>query len=168
MKLVCRTLVLALWLGACASLGPNPVSLRQLVPGKSTMADVEAKLGAPAEKLVDSGGEAVWFYPTAPQGRETWAARSDRSGGLVALERRLTKENLAKVLPGKSTKKEVRELLGPPWKAYRTLDGHEEWDYRVMVDMRLFDFLVQSRDDGVVHKAYLLHDPIYDAPSSRT
>jgi hypothetical protein len=166
MRLV-LALVLALWLGACAMQGPNPVSLRELAPGRSTMADVEAKLGAPAEKLVEPTGEAVWFYPTAPEGRETWAARFDQSGRLVALEQRLTKENFARVVPDKSTKKEVRELLGPPWKAYRTRDGYEEWDYRAMVDMRLFDFLVQFRDDGVVHKAYLLHDPVYDAPSLR-
>ena len=83
------------------------------------------------------------------------------------MEQRLTKENFARVVPDKSVKKDVRELLGPPWKTYRTLDGREEWDYRVMVDMRKFDFLVRFSDDGVVHQAALLHDPVYDAPGGR-
>ena len=37
-----------------------------------------------------------------------------------------------------------------------------EWDYRVMVDNRYFDWFVRFSDDGVVREAYLLHDPIYD------
>jgi len=151
-----------LLLGACA----GPYAGRDLAPGKS-MAETEAVMGRAAETLVDAGGYTVWFYPTAPNGRNTWAARFLPEDKLVAVEQRLTKENIARVVPDKSVKQEVRELLGPPWKAYRTLDGHEEWDYRVMVDMRKFDFLLQFREDGVVHKAYLLHDPVYDAPGGR-
>src|SRR5258708_29303338 len=157
---------LGLDLAACAAQSVNPFSVRRVVPGQST-ADVQATLGRPAEKIAGAAGAEVWFYPTAPEGRDTWAATFDRSGKLVALEKRLTKENISKVVPDKSTAKQVRELLGPPWKVYRTLDGHDEWDYRMMVDMRLFDFLVQFRNDGVVHKAYLLHDPVYDAPGPR-
>lgn len=33
-----------------------------LVPGKSTSAEVEATMGAPAEKL-ERDGETVWYYP---------------------------------------------------------------------------------------------------------
>jgi hypothetical protein len=157
-------LVLLLLLGACAA--QSPYAGRNLAQGNS-MAETQAAMGLPAEQLVDAGGYTVWFYPTAPNGRDTWAARFLPEDKLVAMEQRLTKENIARVVPDKSVKKEVRELLGPPWKTYRTLDGREEWDYRVMVDMRKFDFLVRFDDDGVVHKAYLLHDPIYDAPGGR-
>ena len=72
------------------------------------------------------------------------------------------------VVPGATTKKQVREIFGPPWKAYPLARlEREEWDYLVRVDNRWFDYLVRFSDDGIVREAYLLHDPIYDAPSRR-
>jgi outer membrane protein assembly factor BamE (lipoprotein component of BamABCDE complex) len=150
-------LAIALLLGACAG--------RDLVQGQS-MAQVEAAMGRPQEQLVDAAGYTVWFYPTAPNGRETWAARFLPEGPLVALEQRLTKENMARVVPGATTKGQVREIFGPPWKAYPLARlEREEWDYPVLVDNRWFDYLLRFSGDGVVREAYLLHDPIYDGPS---
>ena len=155
-------LAFTLFLGACA--GPAPYAGLDLVPGQS-MAQVEAAMGRPAEQLVDAAGYTVWFYPTAPNGRETWAARFLPEGQLVALEQRLNKENMPRVVPGATTKKQVREIFGPPWKAYplERLE-REEWDYLVRIDYRLYDYLVRFSEDGVVREAYLLHDPIYDGP----
>jgi hypothetical protein len=137
---------------------------RGLVPGQSTGAQVEALMGAAAERITTPAGETVLFFPRAPQGRHTFAARIAPNGTLVALDQTLTKENMARVVPEKSTKKDVRELLGPPYQTYRTRDGLEGLDYRVDVDMRWYDFLVDVSADGIVRKAYLLHDPFYDAP----
>jgi hypothetical protein len=58
----------------------------------------------------------------------------------------------------------VRQLFGPPWFVYRMpFLPVTEWDYRVLVDNRFFDYLVRFSDDGVAREAYLLHDPVYDA-----
>lgn len=128
------------------------------------MAEVEATMGKPRQTIVDARGETVWFYPTAPEGRDTWAARFGADGRLVKVEQRLTKENISRIVPGKSTEKEVRDLFGAPWKAYPAARlPLVEWDYRVLVDNRKFDYLVRFSDDGVVREAYLLHDPIYDS-----
>ncbi|MBV8031856.1 MAG: outer membrane protein assembly factor BamE [Betaproteobacteria bacterium] len=152
-------------LGACAAPALQPGG--GLVPGQSTETDVQRVMGSPAEKLAARGGGETWFYPTTPEGRMTYAARLQPDGVLSSFDQRLTKENISKVVEGKSTREDVRELFGPPFLTYRTRLGFEEWDYRVEVDMRKFDFLVDFGDDGIVKKAWLLHDPIYDAPGPR-
>jgi hypothetical protein len=134
---------------------------RGLVPGEASAADIERLMGQPAEKAVQ-GGETVWFYTRAPEGRDTYAVRLTPEGRLVAIEQRLAKEYFDRILAGRSSKKDVRELLGPPLRMDPDRKGGEVWDYRVMVDMRKFDFFVEFADDGLVRKAYLLHDPEYD------
>jgi len=147
-----------LLLAACAT----PYAGRNLKQGQS-MAEVEATMGKPKETLVDSTGHTVWFYPTAPNGRDTWAARFMPDGRLVNVEQRLTKENIGRIVPGTTTQKQEHELLGPPSLAYPLQRlPFEEWDYPVLVDNRFFDYLVRFSADGVVRDVYLLHDPIYD------
>ena len=152
-------LVLVSLVAACASYDG-----RGLVPGQSSAAQVEALMGRPAEKITNAAGETVWFYPHAPGGRDTFAVRMRPDGTLIAIEQRLTKANVARVVPDRSTTQEVRELFGPPsliWRA--SLKQRDVWDYPMLVDNRLFNFYVQFSDDGIVREAYLLHDPIYDA-----
>jgi len=151
-------LTLALVLAGCAF----PYAGRNLPQG-TPMAEVEATMGRPKETIVDSAGYTVWFYPSAPNGRTTWAARFMPDGRLLNVEQRLTKENIARVQPGVTTQKQVHELFGPPYMAYPLpLLPLPEWDYRTPGDNRDFDYLVRFSDDGVVREAYLLHDPIYD------
>jgi len=73
------------------------------------------------------------------------------------------------LVPGQSTTaQEVRELFGPPWQKWRAgLKQRDVWDYPMLVDNRMMNFFVQFSDDGIVREAYLLHDPIYDAPDGR-
>jgi outer membrane protein assembly factor BamE (lipoprotein component of BamABCDE complex) len=151
-------LALGLLLAGCAAL-PTPETT--LSPGMSS-ADVEAKMGKPKDTLVDSAGRTVWFYPTAPdEPRRTWAVLFARDGKLEKVEQRLTPANIAKVTPG-MTKPQVRELLGPPWKAYQLQRlPYEEWDYRVTTDLDN-DLLIRFTSEGVVHEKSLLHDPKYD------
>lgn len=125
-------------------------------------------MGHPAERITNSAGENVWFYPHAPGGRDTYAVRMRPDGVVIAVEQRLTKENVALVVPGKTTAKEVREIFGPTWRVWRNqLKQRDVWDYPMLVDNRLMNFFVQFSDDGIVREAYLLHDPVYDSPDSR-
>jgi outer membrane protein assembly factor BamE (lipoprotein component of BamABCDE complex) len=150
---------LAALLASCAS----PYAGQNLPQG-SSQAEVQAAMGAPKETVVDSGGYTVWFYPTAPNGRYTYAARFMPDGRLVNVEQRLTKENFARVQPGATTQQQVHQFFGPPYLAWRMpFMAMTEWDYRVFVDNRFFDWFVRFSDDGVVREAYLLHDPVYDA-----
>jgi hypothetical protein len=128
------------------------------------MAEVESAMGRPADTLVDAAGYTVWFYPSGPNGRTTYAARFMPDGRLLSVDQRLTKENMARLVPGTTTQEQVRQLFGPPWFVYRMpFLPVTEWDYRVLVDNRFFDYLVRFSDDGVAREAYLLHDPVYDA-----
>jgi hypothetical protein len=85
-----------------------------LIAGKSTAAEVQASMGVPAEKLALPGGDSVWYYPHGPQGRHTFAVTLGPDGVLRGIDQRLTMANVAKLVQGSSTAKEVRELLGPP------------------------------------------------------
>ena len=146
---------LAFLLAACVAF---PV--KELSPGMPT-SEVEAKMGKPAKTLVDSAGRTVWFYPRAPEPRQTWAAVFTRDGKLESIEQRLTRQNIAKIGKG-TTKAQVEELLGPPWRAYPVQrQPYEEWDYRVTTDLDN-DLLIRFTADGVAEQVYLLHDPKYD------
>ena len=118
-----------------------------LVASKSTAADVETLMGAPAERLERAGGEKVWFYPRM---RETYAVVIGQDNLVRAVEPRRTRENFAKMLPGTPVK-QVRELLGPPERIVR-MDNQQrdvlEYLYRYYDEYRVV--WVQLSYDGAV------------------
>ena len=136
----------------------------QLVPGQSTATDVEAKMGHAAEKRV-VGGETVYYYPELPWGYRSYAARVGADGRLIALEQRLTEENIGKVIRGKTTGAEVRDLLGPPWEPihYERMD-RDVWTYpmRIAADPTPKWFVVQVASDGIVRETFLFDDMNYN------
>ena len=133
-----------------------------LTPGKSTAADIEKK--RPAEKRV-VGGETVYYFPELPWGYVSYAARVGADGKLIAVEQRLTEENVRQVVVNKTTGKEVRDLLGPPWDPMkRPTDGNEIWTYpmRIPADPTPKWFLVRLSTDGVVRETNLIDDMNYN------
>ena len=75
--------VVALALAGCAG-------MRGLEPGQATLADVEAAMGAPAERR-QVGGETWLYYPDQPFGRKVLVARL-AADKLIGVEQRLTDE----------------------------------------------------------------------------
>jgi hypothetical protein len=141
-------------LSACAS-GPG------LVPGQSA-AEVEAK--HPVEKRV-VGGETVYYFPELPWGYSSYAARVGADGKLIAVEQRLTEENIAKVIKGKTTGNEVRDLLGPPFEPVKIERMERDvWTYpiRIAGDPTPKWFVVQVAPDGIVRETSLFDDPNYN------
>ena len=133
-----------------------------LVPGKSTVADIEKK--RPAEKRV-VGGETVYYFPELPWGYVSYAARVGADGRLIAVEQRLTEENVRKVVTGKTTGKEVRDLLGPPWEPiYYARMQRNVWTYpmRIESDPTPKWFVVHISPDGMVRETYLFDDMNYN------
>lgn len=140
---------------------------RGLVPGQSSARDVEALMGAPAERVTLGDGESVWFYPRNPFGQHTFAVRLAADGRLRGVEQRLAPAHWRKIVPGVSTAKDVRELLGPPWltRRFERLE-RDTWEWRVRDitdDPRIL--VVQYSYDGVVREVLLLRDPILDTPA---
>ena len=149
-----RYLVFVVFLASCSS--------APLVPGQSTVADIEAK--HPAEKRV-VGGETVYYFPELPWGYKSYAARVGGDGKLIAVEQRLTQENIARVVRGTTTGGEVRDLLGPPYEPMkRPTDGSEIWTYpmRIAADPTPKWFLVLFSPDGVVRDTQLIDDMNYN------
>jgi hypothetical protein len=149
-------LCLILALGACAS-----YSGWGLVPGESSTADVERIMGAPAERR-QVGGETWLYYPRQPYGRSTFVARMAADGRLVAVEQRLTDENVAKIVPNTTRADEVRELFGPPWSAghYARLERNIwSWHMRRFGDPGIpVQLAVQMSADGVVREVYIIDE----------
>lgn len=161
-------LALSFLLAACAGFEG-----RGLVPGHSTAAEVEALMGRAADKRPASGGETVYYFPRLPWGYATYAARIGPDGKLVALEQRLTEENIARLKPGVTRAEEVRDLLGPPFEPMKqALSGDEIWTYPMRVAGHPGPkwFLAHVSADGVLRRTYLIDDPHWvehDAPGRR-
>jgi hypothetical protein len=153
--------ILALGLSACASYDG-----RGLVPGQSTAADVETLMGAPTERIAQANGDTLLFYSRLPFGRRMYAATIGSDGRLRGMDQRLTYQSIAKLVPNTSSAKEVRELLGPPYRAVRmNLQERDVWEYpwQNYDDRRIL--WVQFSYDGVVREVIELHDLESDSPS---
>jgi hypothetical protein len=151
---VTRWLTLLVLLAGCASDG------RGLVPGQSTEADVLAAMGTPKERRTGTtAGETVLWFPSLPHGRASYAARIGAEGKLIAVEQRLSRENLNRLKPGVSQENDVRDLLGPPY-AVDVFPRQERraWSYPTQgIEPQLI--IVQFSADGLVREAYMIDDP---------
>lgn len=130
-----------------------------LLPGQSTEAEVDKVMGPAADRRQKPDGETVKYYSRLPYGREMYAARFRPDGKLIAIEQRLTEENVAKLKPGVSRADDVRELLGPPFRVSRfALSGREVWAYPMkgLIYPRMAH--VEFTPDNVVREAVILDD----------
>jgi hypothetical protein len=129
-----------------------------LVPGVATEADVEKAMGPSAERR-QVAGETVRYYPRQPAGRVVYAARFGADGKLIAIEQRLTRENMEKLVRRQTTTEEVLDLFGPP---YRKLDfarlATQVWQYP-MLDVATRQILnVEFTADGRLKDVLLTED----------
>src|ERR671923_2065737 len=82
-------------------------SVRDLEPGRSTSADVQAVLGKPVEERSRPDGETWFYYSRQPFGRKMFVGRFGADGKLIAVEQRLSEEYIAKLIPNYSRKEDV-------------------------------------------------------------
>jgi hypothetical protein len=137
------------------------------VPGRSTAADVQAQMGAPVERHPAAGGGTTWWYPHAPVGWYSYAVEIGPDNVVRRVEQRLTVENVEKVRHGSSTKKEVRELFGPPFfVSYQPLQQRDVWQYQVRDGQFKWFLWVQFSADGVTREVLLMRHPDMDPPGS--
>lgn len=134
-------------------------SFRNLTPAQSTLADVEAALGAPAERR-QVGAETWLYYPQQPYGRKVRVARVAPDGKLIAVEQRLSEEYIAKLIPNQSSQDDVLALFGRPYERLNVPRMERDmWTWY----MRQYGTLkatlnVQMSPDGVVREIYVLDD----------
>lgn len=135
---------------------------RGLVPGRSSAAEVEALMGAPAERLARPDGETALYFSRLPAGRAMFVVTLGRDGAMKSIEQRLTRQGFARIVAGSSTKQEVREILGPPGGSGRLpRQAREWWEYkfRDFPDYEYRVLWVQFSDDGVVREVLDMLDP---------
>lgn len=104
-------LLAAAALGGCASFDGS-----SLVRGKSTAAEAEALMGKAHVRASGPAGEQVWLYA---RGRQTYAVVLGPDGIVREVEPRRSPAVAARLTIGKSTTRDVHELLGPPERAGR-------------------------------------------------
>ena len=154
--------VLVLFAGCAAYDG------RGLVPGTSTVAEVEALMGPPTERFAKPDGGSVLFYPKGPFGRQTFAVTLGADGVLRGIEQVLTHANAMKLVVGVTTAQQVRELFGPPsWVSHFPRQERHVWEYKWkdVEDKRVF--WMQFSYDGILREAINMHDFDSDPPGGR-
>jgi hypothetical protein len=161
-----KVLCVAIYLTACLLSGCASYSGSSLVAGKSTAAEVEAVMGKPAERVEKPGGGSVLYYPRGPAGRETYAVTIGADGKVQAVEQRLTDANMAKLVLGTSTTREVRELFGPPSTTTRLPRLQRDvWEYPMDPISMPFVLVVQFSADGIVREVFKIKDYKAEPPS---
>jgi hypothetical protein len=144
-------------LGGCA----NP---RLLVVGQSTESDVRARMGQPTDTRVAGNGDRLWEYATGPQGTETYLVRFGADGRVKEVTQLLTEDQLDKVVPGKMTQVDVRNLLGRPFEEKTYMPGLT-WSWRYLRTGSLGGWLVVTfNPDGTVKNKIAILEQSDDGP----
>lgn len=153
-----RRLLLALSVTVHAVAGC--ATYRDLQPGQSTRADVEAALGRPAEQRVRADGETWLYYPKQPFSRKVLVARVAPDGKLIAVEQRLSEEYIAKLIPNQSRREDVLALFGQPYERLNVPRMERDmWTWHMRQYATLPATLnVQMSPDGVVREIYVLDE----------
>jgi outer membrane protein assembly factor BamE (lipoprotein component of BamABCDE complex) len=155
--------VAALFIAGCASFDG-----RGLVPGQSREADVVATMGTPALTLERPGGGRLLYFSRLPYGREIYKAAIGPDGTLQSLEQTLTAANIRGLQVDTTTRDQVRERLGPPYRITRApFKPLEVWEYpwRIVEDRRIL--WLSFSDDGVLREFIEMHDFQSDPASGR-
>jgi len=133
---------------------------RGLAPGRSSAAEVEAVMGPAAATRPGPDGETVLWSPRMPYGDGTYAARVSADGRLIAIEQRLTEENIARIERGRTTADQVLDLVGPPYRVDQFARMEREiWTYKMQVFPFPKALFVQLSPDRVVREVYYMDDP---------
>jgi hypothetical protein len=146
--------VIAVMIAGCAAYSGSG-----LVPGQSSVDDVVAVMGQPALIRDLPGGEKVYWYPRLPAARESFAARIDPQGTLIAIEQRLAGQYISQIIPNKSTSDDVLDILGPPYRIYPyPRMQREAWEYQLRTPPTYMNLYVQVSPDRVVREVFQLLD----------
>ena len=134
---------LAAALAGCAA---NGVNLR---PGVSDEAAVRKDMGTPADTVALSNGGRALFYPRGF--RQTIRVELGPDGKVRAVEQVLDERNFDRIVKGKTTRDELRAMLGPPFFVRQLSKQELVWEYRYLwASDEPWTLLVGIGPDGLV------------------
>jgi hypothetical protein len=133
---------------------------RGLVPGQSTMKDVEALMGVPTERLKLPDGDSTWYYARQPDGRKMFAVRFSPDGVMRSNEQLLTEQNIARLYRDTTTREQARQIVGPPWVVARfERQERDVWEYYMFnADLYEYFLYLQFSYDGILREVIMLKD----------
>lgn len=158
-----RAFIALFFLAGCASFDGH-----DLAPGQATEQQVVAEMGEPSLVLEQPGGARALYFSRLPYGRAIYKATIDGQGVLRGVEQTLVPEKIRSIQVDATTKEQVRELLGPPYRVTRgPIKPLEVWEYwwRNAEDRRIL--WISFSDDGVAREVVEMHDYQSDPPSGR-
>jgi hypothetical protein len=160
-RLAAAAFIPALLVAGCASFAPSSV------PVGASMAEVESKTGKPPSVVKAPGGDVVWQFPTGPAGQTTYMVEFGPDQRVRSVYQALTEERFAKIVPGQTTREDIRLLLGPPGETTRFSRMNEEvWSYRYQAGWstnRIFNVHFDSTT-GRVRSTGDQEDPLFLPP----
>ena len=122
-------------------------------------------MGPPSQTVQLPDGQKALYFSRLPEGRMVFVATIDPDGILRTLDQRLTRQNIAWLQVGTSTKNDVLGFFGPPGDVgrYPRLE-REWWEYKFFdyQDRRILT--VQFSYDGIVREVLDMRDWAYEQP----
>ncbi len=133
-----------------------------LVPQQSTLNDVHDRVGPPTDVRVDANGDELWEYAKGPAGYETWLVRIGQDSKVKSVTQLITQEHFDRIVVGKTTKTQMRELFGRPSDVRRFGNGLV-WEWRAQIPpAERGVYAVRFENDNVVREKMVLPDPKTD------
>jgi len=155
-------LLLCAALAGCASYDG-----RGLVPGEATEADVVKVMGKPDQTLERPGGGKALYFVRQPLGRQAFRVVTGPDGRVKEREQILTADNIRRIRPGVTTRDQLSELLGPPYRMARApFKPLVYWEYPWLLVEEKRMLWVGVGDDGVVRDVIEMHDLESDEPTT--
>lgn len=125
----------------------------------STLVEMLARAGPPTDIRIDRNGDELWEYATGPQGHETYLVRAGADRRVKEVTQLLTDDQLQKIVPGKMTKADVRQILGMPSDVSFTGVG-TVWSWRFKRDGSQLGYLtVRFNPDNTVMERIAIIEP---------
>ena len=135
--------------------------VRSVAPDHSTLSEVRAKVGNPTDIRFDSNGDELWEYGGGYKGTETYLVRAGRDGLVKSVMQLRSQEQFDKIQTGRSTKADVRDLLGQPSDESFLYNG-TSWTWRGQLTGQRIQFVVHFGSGNVALSKLIMADTVGD------
>ncbi len=117
--------------------------------GSATMRDVAARMGSPSSVWFDDQGRENWDYSGNQASFFGYRATFDEAGRVVQWRQLRTERDVAGLVPGRSTARDVHAALGEPNEMF-FVRGEPHWRWRVYYNIRPHFLVAHMSPDGML------------------